>query len=400
MDYDRYDRESYPAPPGERDDIYYRQTLEEIERAKIRRQKADQLAKDRLHAEMIMIGAALLIIFLIIMLIVRAGKKKQQQAEFLNSAAAQTFSAQASPEEAAETTPAGKTVPEYQGDGAAVDGKGDTESPYKGQAEGHSLVTKNGVTYVDGIMIVNKTFSLPKDYDPGLDPAAQTAFNNMATAAWGDGISLWICSGYRTYREQEMLFDSYAASRGLAAADEVSARPGHSEHQSGLCMDLNSTDFDFANTAESQWLDAHCAEYGFIIRFPEGKEDITGYSYEPWHIRYVGVEAAQAMKASGQCLEEYLGVTSDYNDSLENEEFIKKYSGTDSADAGNVTVPDDGGASAQQQYTYDGQYAYSDGQQYGYDDGGQDYNYNYDYNYQDQTYDGGYQQDYNYDWGY
>jgi D-alanyl-D-alanine carboxypeptidase len=88
---------------------------------------------------------------------------------------------------------------------------------------------------------------------------------------------------------------------------------------------VNSTEFSFGETEEAQWLAEHCAEYGFIIRFPEGKEDITGYSYEPWHIRYVGVEAAQAITSSGLCLEEYLGVTSDYADSPDCEEFAAKY---------------------------------------------------------------------------
>ena len=393
MDHERHERDIYPASADlQQNDEYYRQRLEEIERAKLRRQRADQLAKDRLHAELIMIGAALFIILLIIMLILRAGKKKQENTEFHNSTMAQASASQADNglgEEPQETAPTGKTVPEYQGDGGAVDGTESGDSPYKGQAEGHSLVTKNGVTYVDGIMIVNKTFSLPKDYNPGLDPAAQTAFNNMAAAAWGEGISLWICSGFRTYDEQDQLFDSYASARGLEEADEVSARPGHSEHQSGLCMDVNSTEFEFANTAESQWLQAHCAEYGFIIRFPQGKESFTGYAYEPWHIRYVGVETAMAMKTSGQCLEEYLGVTSDYKDSLENEDFIKKYSSSGNTE----TEP------AQTEAPAD-EWTYNDGgqQDYGYDNGyGQDQGYDYGYGYDDGY---NYDYDYNYDWGY
>jgi D-alanyl-D-alanine carboxypeptidase len=175
-------------------------------------------------------------------------------------------------------------------------------------------------------MIVNKTFGLPSDYAPGLDSEASEAFNSMAAQAWSEGITLWICSGYRSYSEQETLFEGYASQRGLSEADSVSARPGYSEHQSGLCMDVNTTDFSFAGTAEAQWLEEHCAEYGFIIRFPEGKESITGYEYEPWHIRYVGVEAAQAIMSQGLCLEEYLNVTSDYADSPDNEKFLQQYS--------------------------------------------------------------------------
>lgn len=186
----------------------------------------------------------------------------------------------------------------------------DTPSP--GEIPGHKLEVRNGITYVDGIMIVNKTYSLPSDYNPGLDPEAEAAFNSMASQAWGEGISLFICSGFRSYQEQETVYNMYVYERGEEEADKVSSRPGHSEHQSGLSMDINTTDFSFAGTPEAVWLTNHCADYGFIIRFPLGKESITGYSYEPWHIRYVGVETAKAIAEQDVCLEEYLGVTSDY----------------------------------------------------------------------------------------
>ena len=192
-----------------------------------------------------------------------------------------------------------------------------TVTAKKQEAEGHKLEVKNGITYVDGIMIVNKTYSLPADYAPGLDPTAEAAFNEMASQAWSEGISLFICSGFRSYREQDMLFRNYAANRGQEEADRVSSRPGHSEHQSGLCMDVNTTEFDFAGTKEAIWLANNCADYGFIIRFPLGKESVTGYAYEPWHIRYVGKKAAKEIFDKDICLEEYLGVTSDYKNSTD-----------------------------------------------------------------------------------
>ena len=176
----------------------------------------------------------------------------------------------------------------------------------------HKLEVINGITYVDGIMIVNKTYSLPQNYAPGLDPVAEAAFNQMASDSWGDGVSLFICSGYRSYQDQEKVYSGYARERGYAEADKVSSRPGHSEHQSGLAMDINTTDYWFTGTKEAIWLEEHCADYGFIIRFPEGKESVTGYEYEPWHIRYVGVDVAKEITSKGLCLEEYLGVTSDY----------------------------------------------------------------------------------------
>jgi D-alanyl-D-alanine carboxypeptidase len=173
---------------------------------------------------------------------------------------------------------------------------------------------------------VNKTFSLPKDYAPGISPEAEQAFYAMAAAAWTNyGVSLWQNSGYRSYEEQEAKYNEYAAERGLEEADKVSARPGHSEHQTGLCYDINSTEFSFADTFEAQWLDEHCAEYGFIVRFPKGKEMITGYEYEPWHLRYVGVELAQTIHSQGLCLEEYLNVTSNYENSPDNEAFLKSH---------------------------------------------------------------------------
>lgn len=194
-----------------------------------------------------------------------------------------------------------------------MDGDSKTESNNSGKSD-HKIEQIDGITYVDGIMIVNKTYSLPESYAPELDETALAAFEKMRQSAAADGLNLFISSGYRSYEYQENLYNKYAAERGNAAADEVSARPGHSEHQTGLCMDINSTEFSFADTEEAKWLDEHCAEYGFIIRFPEGKEEITGYEYEPWHIRYVGEEIAKDITQKGLCLEEYLGVTSKYQD--------------------------------------------------------------------------------------
>lgn len=169
------------------------------------------------------------------------------------------------------------------------------------------------ITYISGIMIVNKTYALPSTYNPGVDPTAQAALNEMFAAALSnDGISLWVASGFRSYSTQNWLYNNYVRQDGQTAADRYSARPGHSEHQTGLAFDLNLVDDSFANTPAGQWLAAHCWEYGFIIRYPDGKEAQTGYKYEPWHVRYVGKEMAKAVFDSGLCLEEYLGITSVY----------------------------------------------------------------------------------------
>ena len=169
-------------------------------------------------------------------------------------------------------------------------------------------------TYIKGVLIANKTYALPKDYNPGVDPTAQKAVNEMIAAARKEGHELWVRSGFRSYSYQSELYNNYVARDGKAQADTYSARPGHSEHQTGLSFDLNSLSTSFANTPEGKWLAAHCYEYGFIIRYPKGKESITGYQYEPWHVRYLGKDTAKAVYDSGLTLEEYLGITSKYSD--------------------------------------------------------------------------------------
>ena len=180
--------------------------------------------------------------------------------------------------------------------------------------EGETVIENiDGFTYVNGILIANKTYLLPADYDPGkILPEAQTAFDEMRAAAKAEGLTLKIVSGYRSYKKQDKLYHNYAARDGAALADRYSARAGSSEHQTGYAMDINSVRQSFADTAEGKWLAAHCAEYGFILRYPKDKEAETGFMYEPWHIRYLGTDLAQKITDSGLCLEEYLGITSAY----------------------------------------------------------------------------------------
>lgn len=180
--------------------------------------------------------------------------------------------------------------------------------------EGETVIeTIDGLTYVNGILIANKTYLLPADYAPGrILPEAQTAFDTMRAAAKEEGLTLKIVSGYRSYQKQDKVYHNYAARDGAALADRYSARAGSSEHQTGYAMDINSVRQSFAETKEGKWLAAHCAEYGFILRYPKDKEAETGFMYEPWHIRYLGVELAQKITESGLCLEEYLGITSAY----------------------------------------------------------------------------------------
>ena len=169
-----------------------------------------------------------------------------------------------------------------------------------------------GVTYINGILIANKTYALPSDYNPGNNPQAVAALYEMFNAAKQEGITLFVKSGFRSYIDQYIIYNDWVAQDGQVNADRYSARPGHSEHQSGLAFDLNDVSQAFASSPEGIWLAANCHKYGFIIRYPQGKEHITGYIYEPWHVRYLGKELSQKVYDSGLCLEEYLGITSKY----------------------------------------------------------------------------------------
>lgn len=179
--------------------------------------------------------------------------------------------------------------------------------------KGYKIEMKNGAYYINNILIANKTYSLPSTYTPGLLPELNNAFEKLKNAAAEDGISLKIISGFRSYHSQNSIYNNYVARDGKKEADTYSARPGHSEHQTGLAIDVNSLMFDFGETKEGKWLQNHAHQYGFIIRYPEGKEAITGYRYEPWHLRYVG-ELSKELYNDGNwiTLEEYLGITSNY----------------------------------------------------------------------------------------
>ena len=171
----------------------------------------------------------------------------------------------------------------------------------------------NGVTYIDGILIANKSYGLPADYNPaGLTADTQQAFSEMSSAASRDGICLCVYSGFRSYSYQQQIYNNYVALYGQATADTFSARAGHSEHQTGLAIDVNCADDSFDGTPEALWLAENSWKYGFIIRYPKGKQNITGYKYEPWHIRYIGKEKAEDVYKSRLTLEEYLGIDSVY----------------------------------------------------------------------------------------
>jgi D-alanyl-D-alanine carboxypeptidase len=177
------------------------------------------------------------------------------------------------------------------------------------------------------LLLVNKKNLLDGAYTPEglrkvkgqsykMRDAAASALENLLSAASADGITnLKMFSGYRTYDYQKTLFDrkveQYRSRYGegaVQAASMIVAIPGTSEHQTGLAADvaISSLETTFGDTKAGRWLEEHCANYGFIIRYPKDKTAITGVSYEPWHLRYVGVEHAKKIMQQGICLEEYL----------------------------------------------------------------------------------------------
>jgi D-alanyl-D-alanine carboxypeptidase len=133
----------------------------------------------------------------------------------------------------------------------------------------------------------------------------------MLAAMEEAGLQPVISSAYRSYAEQEATYAYWVHTLGQREADRVSARPGHSEHQLGTAIDFASAengyelDESFANTREGRWLLANASRYGFVLSYPAGKEAVTGYAYEPWHYRYVGVAAAQEIARSGLTPLEY-----------------------------------------------------------------------------------------------
>ncbi|UWX95956.1 M15 family metallopeptidase [Arthrobacter zhaoxinii] len=172
-------------------------------------------------------------------------------------------------------------------------------------------------------LVVNKQRPLAADYVPPdlvdaggllLRAEAAAAYAGMVSAAAAEGVSISPVSGYRSREDQSQLHTSYTERYGQEGADSLSARPGFSEHETGLAVDIGNPDglcaleTCFEGTAAGSWAAANAHRYGFLIRYPAGAEQITGYAYEPWHLRYVGPEVAGGVHEAGVTLEEFLGL--------------------------------------------------------------------------------------------
>lgn len=172
----------------------------------------------------------------------------------------------------------------------------------------------------DEIVVANKHYPMSKDYNPGENPTAKAELLKLIAAMQQAGFPISDhYSGFRSYETQTQLYQNYVNKDGKAEADRYSARPGYSEHQTGLAFDLVGTNGDLVTEEKAaQWLLDHAADYGFVVRYLKGKEKETGYMAEEWHLRYVGKEAKE-IAASGLSLEEYYGFEGgDYVDQSQN----------------------------------------------------------------------------------
>ncbi|MDQ0222822.1 LD-carboxypeptidase LdcB/DacB [Streptococcus moroccensis] len=163
--------------------------------------------------------------------------------------------------------------------------------------------------YGDEIIIVNKRHPLPASYTPGENPTALAAFQQLQADMMAQGFSIsYGYSGFRSYETQTQLYQDYVARDGQSAADRYSARPGYSEHQTGLAFDLTDAAGNLLEEPQaSAWLRDNAHHYGFVVRYLPEKESVTGYMPESWHVRYIGQEATDIYQ-SGLTLEEYYGV--------------------------------------------------------------------------------------------
>ena len=216
-----------------------------------------------------------------------------------------------------------------------ADGEEETEETSESEeteAHTYEIVTEEEVFDESSIeALVNRQYLLSEDYVPHdlvtvevplifpehpeinqLRAPAAESLKRMFAAAEEEGIILHARSGYRSYGTQEIQYGSFVETHGEEAASRFSAPPGASEHQTGLTMDVTSESVgyelleSFGETAEGEWIKDNAHVYGFIIRYHEGREDITGYMYEPWHLRYVGKELAHDIHESGLTYEEYI----------------------------------------------------------------------------------------------
>ena len=231
--------------------------------------------------------------------------------------------------------PAGSQTDDNQPAATQASAQSELQRFLHDNAASRTTIKKGGIAFVTNststLVLVNKKRELDPGYVPSdlvkapvpfsfsgdspkqeMRKVAADALGKLFAGAEQDGIELKAVSGYRSYASQKSIFNAYAKTHGEEEANTFSAHPGQSEHQTGLAMDVSSASVhygleeSYGETKEGKWLKAHAADYGFIIRFEQGKEKETGYMYEPWHVRYVGVYVAKDIMKLGLTLEAYL----------------------------------------------------------------------------------------------
>lgn len=189
----------------------------------------------------------------------------------------------------------------------------------------------------DDLVEVDVKFSISyKDEKRNLRQEAADALKTMFESAQSDGYQLIGVSGFRSYKRQQAIYNNNLLKKGFEHTNKYSARPGRSEHQTGWAIDISCSSAggnlteDFIETPEGQWVKENCYRFGFIVRYPKGKEDITGYSYEPWHVRYVGYDLARFLYDNELTLDEYYGYKADLDQIQEQErKYYEEFTGID-----------------------------------------------------------------------
>jgi D-alanyl-D-alanine carboxypeptidase len=256
-------------------------------------------------------GLAAILILIIMVLTISFWQRNETQAEADSSKNSQTTSTTKNNDavtnsQPAATEPPAQTETKEEIKTATPTNTSDTDSIVTLVNKNHSI----SASYVPDDLV---TVDLPSTRDTQLRSVAAEGLTKLFKAAEGAGLELYCCSGYRSYETQSELYAWNVETYGVNGAELVSARPGMSEHQLGLAMDVTSASvgFDllesFGSTSEGQFIKENAHRYGFIVRYPQGKTDITGYAYEPWHLRYLGVDVATEIYNSGKTMEEYYG---------------------------------------------------------------------------------------------
>lgn len=300
-----------------------------MEKKKVRRYTRREVRRNRMIAFCCLVVLAILLIALIVWGIKNLVSSDDGKSSSESSLGTVSTSQSSSPDNASNSdsslSEAAASGGDSSADESASGASGSSSSSKVSSGTSTSSINSSDPYYESSMpLLVNPDHLMPDDYSPTvvsvggnykLESKAAAAWQDMQAAASRDGVSLWIISAYRTLERQTELYQEkveeyknlgYNEGDAKIEAGKWVAVPGTSEHCLGYAADLCSLEENFENSDQFAWLQKHCAEYGFILRYPKDKVDITKISYEPWHYRYVGSNHAQIIMSQGLCLEEYL----------------------------------------------------------------------------------------------